>query len=48
MLCVRLAYTAASLTATDWDRPHSRETGAFPVARLKYSPTVGRVDNVSG
>ena len=34
-----------------WDRPYSREVGAFPLATLKqvkYWPPVGRVDNVYG
>ena len=44
-------HTAASLLGSDWDRPYSRETGAFPLASLKqskYWPPVGRVDNVHG
>ena len=44
-------HTAASLMGTDWDRPYTRETGAFPLASLKqakYWPPVGRVDNVYG
>jgi glycine dehydrogenase len=44
-------HTAASLLGAAWDRPYSRETGAFPVASLKavkYWPSVGRVDNVYG
>ncbi|WP_411881555.1 aminomethyl-transferring glycine dehydrogenase [Polaromonas sp. YR568] len=44
-------HTAASLLGADWDRPYSRETGAFPLASLKqvkYWPPVGRVDNVYG
>ncbi|MBX9817452.1 MAG: aminomethyl-transferring glycine dehydrogenase [Burkholderiaceae bacterium] len=44
-------HTAASLLGAEWDRPYSREVGAFPVASLKavkYWPTVGRVDNVYG
>ena len=44
-------HTAASLLTDTWDRPYSRETGAFPLAstRLsKYWPPVGRVDNVYG
>ena len=44
-------HTAASLLAADWDRPYSRETGAFPLDSLKavkYWPPVGRVDNVYG
>jgi glycine dehydrogenase len=44
-------HTAASLLGADWDRPYSREAGAFPMATLKqvkYWPPVGRVDNVYG
>lgn len=44
-------HTAASLLGAEWDRPYSREVGAFPVANLKavkYWPSVGRVDNVYG
>jgi glycine dehydrogenase len=44
-------HTAASLMGAEWDRPYSREVGAFPVATLKtvkYWPSVGRVDNVYG
>jgi len=44
-------HTAASLLGAQWDRPYSREVGAFPVASLKavkYWPSVGRVDNVYG
>jgi glycine dehydrogenase len=44
-------HTAASLMSEAWDRPYSRETGAFPLANLKhakYWPPVGRVDNVYG
>lgn len=44
-------HTAASVIATDWDHPYSREVAAFPVPALKHSkywPTTGRVDNVWG
>ncbi|MEC5212646.1 glycine dehydrogenase [Polaromonas sp. CG_9.5] len=44
-------HTAASLLGADWERPYSRETGAFPLESLKavkYWPPVGRVDNVYG
>ncbi len=44
-------HTAASLMGEAWDRPYSRELGAFPLATLKqvkYWPPVGRVDNVYG
>ena len=44
-------HTAASVIATDWPHPYSREVAAFPVPALKhnkYWPTTGRVDNVWG
>jgi glycine dehydrogenase len=44
-------HTAASLLGDEWNRPYSRETGAFPLATLKqvkYWPPIGRVDNVYG
>ena len=44
-------HTAASLMGEAWDRPYSREVGAFPLTTLKqvkYWPPVGRVDNVYG
>ena len=44
-------HTSASVIATDWDHPYSREVAAFPVPALKHSkywPTTGRVDNVWG
>ncbi|CAN5679245.1 aminomethyl-transferring glycine dehydrogenase [soil metagenome] len=44
-------HTAASLMAAEWDRPYSRELGAFPLPQqkhVKYWPPVGRVDNVYG
>ncbi len=44
-------HTAASLLGAHWERPYSREVGAFPLATLKqvkYWPPVGRVDNVWG
>ncbi len=44
-------HTAASLMGVTWDRPYSREVGAFPLPSLKhvkYWPPVGRVDNVHG
>ena len=44
-------HTAASLLGAHWERPYSRELGAFPLATLKqvkYWPPVGRVDNVWG
>jgi glycine dehydrogenase len=44
-------HTAAAVTGTEWDRPYSREQGAFPAAWLhvhKYWPPVARVDNAYG
>ena len=44
-------HTAASLMSETWERPYSREVGAFPLATLKqvkYWPPIGRVDNVYG
>jgi glycine dehydrogenase len=44
-------HTAASLMVEPWDRPYSRELGAFPLPQqkhVKYWPPVGRVDNVYG
>jgi glycine dehydrogenase len=44
-------HTAADLLRADWDRPYSREQGAFPApwTRVhKYWPYVGRVDNAYG
>ncbi|MBT2325846.1 aminomethyl-transferring glycine dehydrogenase [Variovorax paradoxus] len=44
-------HTAASLLASEWTRPYSRELGGFPLATLKeakYWPPIGRVDNVYG
>ena len=48
---VRAPHTAASVVHSDWDRPYTRELGAFPMPDLllqKYWPAVGRVDNVYG
>lgn len=44
-------HTAEVLMADDWDRPYSRQQGAYPAAGLrdfKYWPTVSRIDNVFG
>jgi glycine dehydrogenase len=44
-------HTADDLTATDWDRPYSREEAIFPapwVRERKFWPYVNRVDNVWG
>ena len=44
-------HTAATVIADTWNRPYTRETGAFPLPSLKqskYWPPVGRIDNVHG
>ena len=53
-------HTIGAIAATDWERTYSRETGAFPAtntglipgeligARVKYWPTVGRIDGAFG
>jgi glycine dehydrogenase len=44
-------HTAAAVTVQDWDRPYSREIGAFPLTTLKqskYWTPIGRIDNVYG
>ncbi|MFT4625584.1 MAG: glycine dehydrogenase [Myxococcota bacterium] len=44
-------HTAADVLRGAWDRPYSREEGAFPAPwtrQHKYWPTVGRVDNAFG
>jgi glycine dehydrogenase len=44
-------HTAASVMGSDWARPYLRETGAFPLAKLKqvkYWAPIGRIDNVYG
>ncbi|MFZ0548000.1 MAG: aminomethyl-transferring glycine dehydrogenase [Candidatus Promineifilaceae bacterium] len=44
-------HTAKEIAATNWDRPYTREQGAFPVTWVrdnKFWPPVGRVDNVYG
>ncbi|WP_275289337.1 aminomethyl-transferring glycine dehydrogenase [Halomonas elongata] len=48
---VRAPHTMADLMNDAWERPYSRETGAFPspaVKAAKYWPAVNRVDNVQG
>jgi glycine dehydrogenase len=47
----RAPHTAEEVTATEWNRPYSREQAAFPapwVRENKFWPFVGRVDNVWG
>ena len=45
-------HTARVLLHTEWTHPYSREVAAAsahtPPGRLKYWPSVGRVDNVHG
>jgi len=44
-------HTAVAVTASEWNRPYSREQAAFPVPWLrvhKYWPPVARVDNAYG
>ena len=44
-------HTAATVSATEWDRPYPREQGAFPsafVRQHKFWCPVGRIDNVWG
>ncbi|HEX2862668.1 MAG TPA: aminomethyl-transferring glycine dehydrogenase [Lacunisphaera sp.] len=44
-------HTAASVCASEWPHPYSRETAAFPdphTRASKFWPAVGRVDNVYG
>ncbi len=44
-------HTASVVSAEKWERPYSRETGAFPaewVKKSKFWPSCSRVDNVHG
>ncbi len=44
-------HTVHVVTASEWNRPYSREQAVFPTASTrasKYWPTVGRVNNVLG
>jgi glycine dehydrogenase len=44
-------HTAAVVSASEWDRPYSREQGAYPAAWVrvhKFWPPVARIDNVWG
>ncbi|MBW6391941.1 aminomethyl-transferring glycine dehydrogenase [Billgrantia antri] len=48
---VNAPHTMADLMDSTWERPYSREVGAFPaeaVKAAKYWPAVNRVDNVFG
>jgi glycine dehydrogenase len=44
-------HTAQQVTSDEWDRPYSRQKGAFPAEWLregKFWPPVARIDNVYG
>ena len=44
-------HTMHVVTATEWNKPYSRETAAFPVPWTrghKFWPTIGRVNNALG
>ena len=48
---INAPHTAFVVTASEWDKPYSRETAAFPLDYIKahkFWPTVGRVDDVYG
>ena len=46
---VHAPHTAEAVTSSDWDRPYSRQLGAFPAGMAdKYWPPVSRIDNVWG
>ena len=48
---LRMAPHTAEDLIGDWDRPYSRELGAYPLATLraaKYFPPVSRIDGASG
>jgi glycine cleavage system P protein (glycine dehydrogenase) len=47
----RAPHTARAVTAAEWNRPYSREQGAFPapwVREAKFWPAVARIDNTWG
>ena len=47
----RAPHTAAAVTAAEWQRPYTREQGAFPapwVREAKFWPPVARIDNTWG
>jgi glycine dehydrogenase len=47
----RAPHTARAVTATEWDRPYTREQAAFPapwVREGKFWPSVARIDNTWG
>ncbi len=44
-------HTAEMVTATEWDRPYTRQQAAFPLPGMeadKYFPPVGRLNNAHG
>jgi glycine dehydrogenase len=48
---VNAPHTQVDLAEAEWNRPYSRDLGAFPSQATKiwkYWPTVNRVDNVYG
>jgi len=46
---VHAPHTAEAVTDGQWDRPYSRQLGAFPAGMTnKYWPPVSRIDNVWG
>jgi glycine dehydrogenase len=47
----RAPHTARAVTGAEWNRPYSREQGAFPapwVKEAKFWPAVARIDNTWG
>jgi glycine dehydrogenase len=47
----RAPHTQSVICRTEWDRPYSRESAAFPISYLnnnKFWPTIGRVNNTFG
>jgi glycine dehydrogenase len=47
----RAPHTAVEATASEWQRPYSREQACFPAPHLlehKVWPAVGRIDNAAG
>lgn len=48
---VNAPHTASMVTSDTWDKPYSRQQGAFPapwIAAAKFWPPVARIDNVYG
>ncbi len=44
-------HTAVVITATEWNKPYSREKASYPlpyVSQMKFWPTVGRIDSAYG